>query len=134
MRQRETQDELEEMLGTVPSWIDALPDESVGHAWGMVRDLQLSETRLSQREKALVGLGAATAIQCPYCTHFHTAEAKLDDVMDEELSEAIGIASDVQFFSSVLHGAQVDYDDFVAETTEIVDHVRNQQAAAPSDD
>lgn len=130
----ETQDELEEMLGTVPSWIDALPDEAAGHAWGMVRDLQFGETKLSQREKALVGLGAATAIQCPYCTHFHTAEAKLDDVTDEECSEAIGIASDVQYFSSVLHGSQVEYDDFVEETADIVDHVREQQAAAPSDD
>ncbi|MFP8954161.1 carboxymuconolactone decarboxylase family protein [Natrialbaceae archaeon A-arb3/5] len=134
MASEDTQNELEEMLGLVPSWIDALPDVAGDHAWGMVRDLQFDETTLSQREKALVGLGAATAIQCPYCTHFHTAEAEMDDVTETELSEAIGIASDVQYFSSVLHGAQVDYDEFVEETADIVDHVENQQAAAPSDD
>ncbi|THE63360.1 carboxymuconolactone decarboxylase family protein [Salinadaptatus halalkaliphilus] len=134
MVSEDTRTELEEMLGQVPSWIEPIPDEAADHAWGMVRDLQFGETTLSQREKALVGLGAATAIQCPYCTHFHTAEAEMEGVSETGLSEAIGIASDVQYFSSVLHGAQVEYDEFVEETADIVEHVENQQAAAPSDD
>lgn len=93
----ETRAEIEEYLGRVPSWIEALPDPAADHSWETVRDLQLGEdTDLTQREKALVGLGAA-AIQCPYCAHFHTEEAKLEEVTDEERAEAIAVASDVQY-------------------------------------
>ncbi|WP_137290968.1 carboxymuconolactone decarboxylase family protein [Natronorubrum halophilum] len=130
----ETQQEIEEYLGRVPSWISALPEPAVDHSWGVVRDLQLGETMLSQREKALIALGAAAAIQCPYCIHFHTEEAKLEEVTDEELDEAVAVAGNVRYFSSVLHGAEIDHDEFVSETDDIVAHVKEQQAAAPSDD
>ncbi|GAB3671753.1 hypothetical protein GCM10028856_23650 [Halopiger thermotolerans] len=126
--------EMEEYLGRVPSWIEALPEPAADHCWKTVRDLQLGETELAQREKALVGLGAAAAIQCPYCVHFHTEEAKLEDATDEELAEAIAVASDVRFFSSVLHGAEVDHETFVSETADIVEHVEDQRMQAAGDD
>ena len=134
MVSNETRAEIEEYLGRVPSWIDALPDPAADHSWGIVRDLQLEETELEGREKALVAVGAAAAMQCPYCVHFHREEAKLEEVTEDELAEAIGVASGVRYFSTVLHGAEVDREAFVSETEAIVDHVRDQQAAAPSDD
>lgn len=119
----------------MPSWIEALPDSAADHGWKTVRGLQFGETDLTQREKALVGLGAAAAIQqCPYCIHFHREEAKLKEVTDDELSEAVAVAGDVRYFSTVLHGAEVDYAEFESKTAEIVDHVRERRAAAPSDD
>ncbi|WP_226480209.1 carboxymuconolactone decarboxylase family protein [Natrinema amylolyticum] len=130
----DTQSEIEEYLGRVPSWIEALPEPAADHSWRLVRDFELGETELEQREKALIGLGAAAALQCPYCVHFHKAEAKLEDATDEQLSEAVGIASGVRYFSTVLHGAEVDHEEFAAETEEIVDHVRDQRAAASGDD
>lgn len=129
-----TRSEIEESLGQVPSWIAALPEPAADHGWKTVRDLQLEETDLTQREKALVGLGAAAAIQCPYCIHFHREEAKLEEVTDGELSEAVAVAGVVRYFSTVLHGAEIDRADFESETAEIVDYVKEQQAAAPSDD
>lgn len=133
MVSEQTRSELEEHLGQVPSFIEALPEEATDHAWGMMRDLELSETDLPTREKALVGLGAAAAIQCPYCVHFHRAESKMEGVTAEELSEAIGVASTVRYFSTVLHGTEIDLDEFERETAEIVEYVEGQQAA-PSDD
>ncbi|MFA9503438.1 carboxymuconolactone decarboxylase family protein [Natrinema sp. H-ect1] len=130
----ETRAEVEEYLGQVPRWIDALPESAADHSWEVVRDLLLGETVLEQREKALVALGAASAIQCPYCVHFHREEAKLEAVTDDELSEAIAIAANVRNFSTVLHGAEIDHEEFVTETGAIVDHVKDQRAAAPSDD
>lgn len=124
-----TRNELEQALGQVPSFIDALADPAVDHSWGIMRDFQLDETALSRREKALVGLGAAAAIQCPYCIHFHREESRLEDVTDEELTEALNTASTVRYFSTILHGAEIELDDFVDETTEIVDHVEAQRAA-----
>lgn len=128
-----TEEELEQYLGQVPSFIEELADSTVDHSWGLMRDLELAETELSSREKALVGLGAASAIQCPYCVHFHEAELGLEDVTDEEIREAVNVAGTVRYFSTILHGASVDVDDFVEETSEIVQHVRDQQTAVGDD-
>lgn len=134
MTASETQAEIAEYLGRVPSWIAALPEPAADHSWGIVRDLQLGETALEQREKALVALGAAAAIQCPYCIRFHRAEAELEGVTDAEMSEAIAVTSGVRYFSTVLHGAEVDRDEFATETAEIAEHVEEQRSAPPSDD
>ncbi|WP_408957508.1 carboxymuconolactone decarboxylase family protein [Natrinema sp. 74] len=130
----ETETEIEAYLGQVPSWLAAMPEPAADHSWGIVRDLELEETELTQREKALAALSAAAAIQCPYCTHFHRAEAELEDVTAAEMEEAVAIAGNVRLFSSVLHGAEVDHEAFVSETGEIVEHVKEQQAAAGSSD
>jgi AhpD family alkylhydroperoxidase len=129
----ETRNELEEYLGQVPSFIEELADPAVDHSWGIMRDLELAETELSTREKALIGLGAAAAIQCPYCVHFHREEARLEDVSEEGLKEAVNVASTVQYFSSVLHGAEISMEEFTTETASIMSHVEEQHAA-PSDD
>lgn len=128
-----TRDELEQSLGQVPSFIEALADPAVDHSWGIMRDLELGETDLENREKALIGLGAAAAIQCPYCIHFHREESKLEGVTDDELKEAVNVAGTVRYFSTVIHGAETDLEEFTEETAEIVDHVKEQQAAADDD-
>jgi AhpD family alkylhydroperoxidase len=133
MVSQQTRNEVEDYLGHVPSFIEALPDPAADHGWGMMRDLDLAETELPTREKALVALGAAAAIQCPYCIHFHRAESKMEGVTDEQLEEAIGVSSTVRYFSTVLHGAEVDLEDFERETADIVEYVEQQQAAAGDD-
>lgn len=130
----QTRQEIEEYLGQVPSWIDGLSEPAADHSWQVVRDLELGETELPNREKALVALGAAAALNCPYCIHFHTEEAKLEEVTEEGITEAVNVAANVQYFSTILHGGQVDFDDFVEETSEIVDHIEDQQAASAGAD
>lgn len=129
----QTANELDEYLGRVPSFIEALADPAADHSWAIMRDFQLGETELSNREKALIGLGAAGAIQCPYCVHFHRAESELEGVDEAELKEALNVASTVRYFSTALHGAEVDMDEFVEETAAIIEHVEQQQAAADDD-
>lgn len=129
----DTRQELEQYLGQVPSFIEALAEPTVDHSWGIMRDLELEDTELADREKAIAGLSAASAIQCPYCIHFHTEEAKLHGVSEDELKEAVNVAGTVRYFSTILHGAERDMDEFVTETGEIVDHVEAQQAAADDD-
>jgi len=133
MISEDTKNELEQSLGQVPSFIEAVADPAVDHSWGIMRDLELGETELPNREKALVGLGAASAIQCPYCIRFHTEEAKLEGVTEDELKEAVSVAGTVRYFSTVLHGSETELSDFAAETAEIVDHVKAQQAAPGGD-
>ena len=124
--------EVEETFGMVPNWMENITPAAADHSWGLLRDLELGETELTAREKELVGLGAAAAIQCPYCTHFHTEAAKLDGATDAELTEAVNIASSTRYFSTILHGSQTDHDEFVAETDEMMAFVKRQ--GAPADD
>ncbi|WP_266078965.1 carboxymuconolactone decarboxylase family protein [Haladaptatus caseinilyticus] len=129
----EIRNEIEEDCGLVPSWITNLSEPASDHSWKLVRDLEFGETELSAREKALIGVGVAAAINCPYCTHFHKEDARMEDVTEVELEEAINLASTTQYFSTVLHGNEVDLDEFVDETTEIVEYIQRQQAAAGAD-
>ncbi|WP_276261534.1 carboxymuconolactone decarboxylase family protein [Haloglomus litoreum] len=132
MVSQDTRKELEESLGRVPSFVEALAPAAADHSWGIMRDLELGETELSHREKALVAIGAASAMQCQYCIHFHREEARLHGVSDDEVGEAANVAATVRYFSSVLHGAEMDLDEFEAETAAIMDHVRTHQQ--PADD
>ncbi|WP_049896988.1 carboxymuconolactone decarboxylase family protein [Natrialba chahannaoensis] len=130
----DTQEEIEQTLGQVPSWMEHIAAPADDHSWGLFRDLSLGETELSPREKALIGVGVAAAISCPYCTHFHREEARLADVSEAELEEAVSLASTTRYFSATLHGNEMDMDEFTAETAEIVDHLKEQEAAAAGDD
>lgn len=126
-------EETEQYLGQVPNWMDDLAPQAAEHSWGSFRDLELSETELDNREKELVGLGAAAAMRCPYCVHFHSEAAKLHGVSDDELIEAVNVAGSTRYFSTILHGSEADHDRFVEETAEIMAYVREQQAAAGDD-
>lgn len=130
----QTQREIEEQLGQVPSWIETLAEPASEHSWGIFRDLEFGETELSDREKGLVGVAVASAIKCPYCTHFHKEESRLADVTEDELEEVVNLASATQYFSTLLHGNEVDVDDFVDETAEIVEYIEEQEAAPAGDD
>jgi len=119
------------MLGQVPSFMEEIADSASDHSWGIFRDLQMgAETELSPREKALIGVGVASAISCPYCTYFHTEEARLSDVTDGELKEAVTLAGETKYFSTVLHGSDTDLTEFKTQTDEIVSHVKEHQMAA----
>jgi AhpD family alkylhydroperoxidase len=130
----ETRTEIEEQLGQVPSWIEVIPEPAGDHSWGLVRDLLFGETDLAPREKALVGVGVAAAIKCPYCTHFHKEEARMAEVTEDELAEAVTLAGNTTYFSTVLHGSETDIEEFVDETGEIVDYLREQETAAAGAD
>ncbi|SDJ91122.1 carboxymuconolactone decarboxylase family protein [Natronorubrum texcoconense] len=130
----QTQQEIEQTLGQVPSWMNQLAEPASDHSWGIFRDLTLGETELTPREKALIGVGVAAAVGCPYCSHFHREEARLAEVSDDELEETVTIAGTTRYFSTVLHGSEIDLDDFVDETDEIVDYLKEQEAAAAGAD
>jgi AhpD family alkylhydroperoxidase len=134
MVSEETRKEIEGYLGQVPAWLEALSEPAADHSWGIVRDLEFGETELPSREKALVAVGAAAAMNCPYCIHFHTEEARLEGVTEEGVGEAVNVAANVRYFSTVLHGVETDLDEFKAETSEIVDHIEEEEAAAAGAD
>jgi AhpD family alkylhydroperoxidase len=124
---------MEELLGQAPGWMQIIAEPASDHSWGIFRDLNLGETELSPREKALVGVGAAAAMQCPYCTYFHKEEARLSDVSEDELEETVALAGVTRYFLTLLHGDEYDHEEFIAETHEIFDHLKEKEEAAADD-
>ena len=62
---------------------------------------------LSEREKALIALGVAHAVQCPYCIEAYT-DACLEKGADlEQMTEALHVAAAIKGGSALVHGMQM---------------------------
>lgn len=65
------------------------------------------EGALTEREKALIALAVAHAVQCPYCIDAYT-DGCLDKGADpEQMTEAIHVAAAIRGGASLVHGIQM---------------------------
>ena len=62
---------------------------------------------LTEREKALIALGVAHAVQCPYCIDAYTQDTLQRGVSEEGMMEAIHVAAAIRGGSSLVHGVQM---------------------------
>ena len=61
---------------------------------------------LSRREKALIGLAVAHAVQCPYCIDSYSQSCLEAGSNMEQMTEAIHVASAIRGGASLIHGVQ----------------------------
>ena len=62
---------------------------------------------LTEREKALIALAVAHAVQCPYCIDAYT-QACLEKGSDlNEMTEAVHVAVAIRGGASLVHGVQM---------------------------
>ncbi len=61
---------------------------------------------LSEREKALIALAVAHAVQCPYCIEAYSDSALQKGADMEQVTEAIHVASAIRGGASLVHGMQ----------------------------
>ena len=66
----------------------------------------LEPGQLSKREKALIALGVAHAIQCPYCIDAYTKACLEEGMTMEHITEAVHVASAIRGGASLIHGIQ----------------------------
>lgn len=62
---------------------------------------------LSVREKALVALAVAHAVQCPYCIDAYSAECLKNGADVEQMTEALHVAVAIRGGASLVHGMQM---------------------------
>lgn len=62
---------------------------------------------LSAREKSLIALGVAHAVQCPYCIDAYTQDALSKGCDVEQLTEAVHVAAAIRGGASLVHGMQM---------------------------
>jgi alkylhydroperoxidase/carboxymuconolactone decarboxylase family protein len=66
-----------------------------------------AEGALTEREKALIALSVAHAVQCPYCIDAYTQTCLEKGSNIEEMTEAIHVATAIRGGASLVHGVQM---------------------------
>lgn len=62
---------------------------------------------LSAREKALIALAVAHAVQCPYCIDAYSKESLQQGADLEQMTEALHVATAIRGGASLVHGMQM---------------------------
>ncbi len=62
---------------------------------------------LTAREKSLIALGVAHAVQCPYCIDAYTREALEKGSDIEQMTEAVHVAAAIKGGAALVHGLQM---------------------------
>ena len=62
---------------------------------------------LTEREKALIALAVAHAVQCPYCIDAYTQTCLEKGSNPEEMTEAVHVATAIRGGASLVHGIQM---------------------------
>ena len=66
-----------------------------------------ADGELSEREKALIALGVAHAVQCPYCIDAYTQSCLEKGSNMAEMTEAVHVANAIRGGAALVHGVQM---------------------------
>ena len=66
-----------------------------------------AEGALTEREKALIALGVAHAVQCPYCIDAYTQACLEKGSNIDQMTEAVHVAAAIRGGASLVHGVQM---------------------------
>lgn len=121
MAAEQTYDDIKKTLGIVPDFLKDYPNGAISGAWGDMKAIQLNpNTETSGKLKELIGLAVSAQIPCHYCVYFHTQAAKLNGANDREINEALAMSGSVRRWSTILHGSQINEQEFRSEVDKIV--------------
>ena len=122
--------EMKEMLGVVPQFFDAVPDNTIDLEWELFKQVQAVETVLPNKIKELIGVGISAVTKCKYCAYFHTEMAKLAGATDDEIREALSYSKSSAGWSALINGSQADFQQFKKDVDSACSHIRQSMAAA----
>lgn len=66
-----------------------------------------AEGALSAREKSLMALAVAHAVQCPYCIDAYSRDALEKGADLDQMTEAVHVAAAIRGGASLVHGVQM---------------------------
>ena len=67
----------------------------------------MAEGALSEREKSLIALAVAHAVQCPYCIDAYTTDCLEKGSNLDQMTEAVHVAAAIRGGASLIHGVQM---------------------------
>ena len=65
------------------------------------------DSALSEREKSIIALAVAHAIQCPYCIDAYTTDSLEKGYTEEQMMEAVHVSSAIRGGATLVHGVQM---------------------------
>jgi alkylhydroperoxidase/carboxymuconolactone decarboxylase family protein len=65
------------------------------------------EGALSEREKSLIALGVAHALQCPYCIDAYTSGCLEKGADEEQMMEAVQVAAAIRAGTTLVYSTQM---------------------------
>ena len=65
------------------------------------------EGALSEREKSLIALAVAHAVQCPYCIDAFSSGSLEKGATPEQMTEAVHVAAAIRGGAALVHGVQM---------------------------
>lgn len=66
-----------------------------------------AEGALTEREKSLIALAVAHAVQCPYCIDAYTTDSLEKGANEAMMMEAVHVAAAIRGGASLVHGVQM---------------------------
>ena len=66
-----------------------------------------ADSALTAREKSLIALAVAHAVQCPYCIDAYSSDAYEKGWSEAQLMEAVHVACAIRGGASLVHGVQM---------------------------
>lgn len=89
-------------FGKVTEWQKEMGDNFFKYYEGVFK-----EGALTTREKALIALAVSHAVHCPYCIDAYTSDCLNMGVEEEEMMEAVHVASAISSGTVLIHGVQM---------------------------
>lgn len=89
-------------FGNVSEWQKPLGDKFFSYYGEVFKD-----SALSAREKSLIALAVAHAVQCPYCIDAYSSDAFEKGYSEEQLMEAVHVAAAIKGGAALVHGVQM---------------------------
>lgn len=66
-----------------------------------------ADSALSAKEKSLIALAVSHAVQCPYCIDAYTQDSLEKGFSEEQMMEAVHVATAIRGGASLVHGVQM---------------------------
>ena len=128
MSREDVYSEMKEMIGLVPGFFEAMPDDALVNEWELFKKyILVDNTTIPAKYRELIGVAIAAAGHCWYCSNFHAGTSKLNGATDEEIQEAIHLAKLGVGWSAYLNGSVYDRDRFLKELQDVGEYLTSKQ-------
>jgi len=94
---------------------NSLPDHAIADILKSFSVFKGDGAALDARTRELIALSVAAQIPCPYCIYGHRRNAIAAGASEAELREAVAAGAYVRLWSSMLQGAEIDFEAFKVE-------------------
>jgi 4-carboxymuconolactone decarboxylase len=81
--------------------------EELGHKFFDWYGSVFEDGALTAREKSLIALAVAHAVQCPYCIEAYTKDSLEKGADLDQMTEAVHVAAAIRGGASMVHGVQM---------------------------